>query len=107
MTWERAWRRYATRSCGAGQRQRGPQPARGGLGQPRRGTPQNVAFDEAVLAAVRSRDDEAVINYQALPHADYAVPTPDHYLHAAHRAGRSRGEEAEVFNKVRNLGSMA
>ncbi|MGN0076504.1 MAG: dioxygenase [Parafannyhessea sp.] len=71
------------------------------------GTPQNVAFDEAVLAAVRSRDDEAVINYQALPHADYAVPTPDHYLPLLTVLGAAKGEEAEVFNKVRNLGSIS
>ena len=71
------------------------------------GTPQNVQFDEAVLAAVRSRDDDALVNYQALPHADYAVPTPDHYLPLLTVLGAAKGEQAEVFNKVRNLGSIS
>lgn len=71
------------------------------------GTPENVAFDEAVLAAVAARDDDVAIDYQRLPHADYAVPTPDHYLPLLTVLGAAAGEQAEVFNKVRNLGSIS
>ncbi|MCI6680986.1 MAG: dioxygenase, partial [Parafannyhessea umbonata] len=71
------------------------------------GTPENVAFDEAVLAAVAARDDDAAIDYQRLPHADYAVPAPDHYLPLLTVLGAAEGEQAEVFNKVRNLGSIS
>lgn len=53
------------------------------------------------------RDDDAAIDYQHLPHADYAVPTPDHFLPLLTVLGAAEGEQAEVFNKVRNLGSIS
>lgn len=71
------------------------------------GTPENVAFDDAVKKAVLARYDEAVIDYQSLPHADYAVPTPDHYLPLPTVLGASVGEKPEVFNNVQNLGSIS
>ena len=45
--------------------------------------------------------------HHMLPHADYAVPTPDHYLPLLTVLGAAEGERAEVFNKVRNLGSIS
>lgn len=64
-------------------------------------------FDEAVRTAVQARDDEAVLAYEKLPHAAYAVPTPDHYLPLAYLLGAAQGEEPRVFNNVRNLGSIS
>jgi 4,5-DOPA dioxygenase extradiol len=71
------------------------------------GTPQNVAFDDAVRKAVLARNDEAVVNYGKLPNARYAVPTPEHFLPLLTVLGASQGEKAEVFNNVQNLGSIA
>ncbi|MDD5799509.1 MAG: class III extradiol ring-cleavage dioxygenase [Coriobacteriales bacterium] len=71
------------------------------------GTPQNLAFDRAVRASVEARDDQKVIAYERLPHARYAVPTPDHYLPLLTVLGASEGETPEVFNDVQNLGSIS
>ena len=64
-------------------------------------------FDEAIKAAIEQRDDEAVIDYHRYPAADYAVPTPDHFLPLLYILGASQGESPYIFNNVRNLGSMA
>ncbi|MDY2625811.1 MAG: class III extradiol ring-cleavage dioxygenase [Coriobacteriales bacterium] len=71
------------------------------------GTPANEAFDAAVRGAVEAREDEKLVDYAALPHADYAVPTPDHYLPLLTVLGASQGEKPEVFNDIRNLGSIS
>ena len=71
------------------------------------GTPACDEFDAAVRAAVEARDDEKVINHGRLPHASYAVPTPDHYLPLLTVLGASEGEKPEVFNDVRNLGAIS
>lgn len=71
------------------------------------GTEENVCFDYAVKKAVLARYDEAVIDYESLPHADYAVPTPDHYLPLPTVLGAAEGEKPEVFNNVQNLGSIS
>ena len=71
------------------------------------GTKQNVEFDEAVKKAILKCDDNAVVDYELLPNADYAVPTPDHYLPLPTVLGAAQGEQAEVFNNVQNLGSIA
>ena len=71
------------------------------------GTPQNVRFDDAILAAVTTREDEDVIAYEKLPDAGYAVPTPDHFLPLLTVLGASEGEKPEVFNHVQNLGSIS
>ena len=71
------------------------------------GTPMADAFDNAVRTAVQARDDEAVLAYEKLPHAAYAVPTPDHFLPLAYVLGASQGEKPQVFNNIRNLGSIS
>lgn len=71
------------------------------------GTPENLAFSNAVRDAVIERDDQAVIDYQRLPHADFAVPTPDHYLPLVSVLGASQGEKPLVFNDIQNLGSIS
>lgn len=72
-----------------------------------RGTSQNLRFDLAVQKAVIARNDEAVLDYASLPHADYAVPTPEHFLPLPTVLGASQGETPEVFNKVHKLGSIS
>jgi 4,5-DOPA dioxygenase extradiol len=71
------------------------------------GTSACDEFDAAVRAAVEARDDEKVINYERLPHASYAVPTPDHFLPLLTVLGASEGEKPEVFNDIRNLGAIS
>ena len=72
-----------------------------------------VFFDMPVLGAPAHHlrpvevDDEAVIDFHRYPDADYAVPTPDHFLPLLYILGASKGETPRTFNNVRNLGSMA
>jgi 4,5-DOPA dioxygenase extradiol len=71
------------------------------------GTSAADAFDAAVRARVEARDDEGVIDYAHLPHARYAVPTPDHFLPLLYVLGASAGERPFVFNAVRQQGSVS
>ena len=71
------------------------------------GNPAADRFDDAIKAAIEQRDDKAVIDYHRYPDADYAVPTPDHFLPLLYILGASKGETPYIFNNVRNLGSMA
>ena len=71
------------------------------------GNPAADRFDEAIKSAIEVRDDEAVIDFHRYPDADYAVPTPDHFLPLLYIHGASQGESPYIFNNVRNLGSMA
>lgn len=71
------------------------------------GNPAADRFDDAIKAAIEQRNDEAVIDYHRYPDADYAVPTPDHFLPLLYILGASEGETPYIFNNVRNLGSMA
>ena len=71
------------------------------------GNPAADRFDEAIKSAIEARDDEAVIEFHRCPDADYAVPTPDHFLPLLYILGAARDEKPYIFNNVRNLGSMA
>lgn len=71
------------------------------------GTPMADAFDQWIRGKILEKNTEALIHYQEAPYSDYAVPTPDHYLPLLYAVGASDGDDAEVFNNVRNLGSMA
>lgn len=71
------------------------------------GTEATERFNNQITNAVLSGDKQTVLNYQSLPDAAYAVPTPDHYLPLAYCLGAAGDSPARVFNKVCNLGSMA
>lgn len=43
----------------------------------------------------------------SLPHASYAVTTPEHFLPLLYVLGTARGEKALVFNNHCELGSIA
>ena len=71
------------------------------------GSKQTEAFNADVVQAVVARDDEAVIHWESNPNADYAVPTPDHFLPLIMCLGAAQDENAKVFNDVCNLGAIA
>lgn len=71
------------------------------------GSPETVAFNDFIVDAVKKRDDETVINYEANKYARYAAPTPDHFLPLLYVLGASQGEKPVAFNDVCNLDSIA
>lgn len=73
----------------------------------RQGSPEAVAFNSFITAAVERRDDEAVIGYAAHPDARYAVPTPDHFLPLLYVLGSCSGRRVTTFNNHLELDSMA
>ena len=71
------------------------------------GTDRTIAFNRAIVEAVTKRDDQTVMEYRKLPYADYAVPTPEHFLPLIYCLGAAGKDNAEVFNDVCNLGAIA
>ncbi|MEE8808418.1 MAG: 4,5-DOPA dioxygenase extradiol [Lactimicrobium sp.] len=71
------------------------------------GTPMAYRFNDAIRNAVINHDNDTVIQYDKLPDAAYAVPTPDHYLPLLYCLGAAGQDDVTVFNDVCNLGSMA
>ena len=68
---------------------------------------QTLAFNADIIERIQSHDIEGVLNYQKLPHAAYAVPTPDHYMPLPYMLGAAGDDDVEVFNNICNLSSMA
>ena len=71
------------------------------------GSKQTEAFNADIIQAVVARDDEAVIHWESNLNADYAVPTPDHFLPLIMCLGAAQDETVKVFNDVCNLGAIA
>ena len=71
------------------------------------GTDMTLAFNRYVIEKLEAGEDDSVIDYTSGPHADYAVPTPEHYLPLLYCLGAADGDKATVFNNICNLGSMA
>lgn len=71
------------------------------------GSAECVAFNDAVTKFVEERNDGAVLNYEKIEHASYAVPTPEHFLPLIYMLGASEGEKPTVFNNHCELGAIA
>ena len=71
------------------------------------GSEKTVAFARRITDAILNGDVETVLDFEGLPDAKYAIPTPEHYLPLAYCLGAADGSSAEVFNDVCNLGSLA
>ena len=71
------------------------------------GSPQAIEFDQSITKAVLSKDIDTLINYQAQPHAAYAVPTPDHFLPLLYVLGASQDSSPKVFNQTYNTGALS
>ena len=71
------------------------------------GTKETVDFDNYILDCILRRNDASVIHYDTRPEADYAVPTPEHFLPLLYILGASEGEKPFVFNHECNLGAIA
>ena len=72
-----------------------------------KGTEAADSFSDTVRDLVLSRDDETLVNYQKLDRANYAAPAPGHFAPPLYILDASQGDQATVFNDVRNLGSMS
>lgn len=71
------------------------------------GSPECIAFNDAITGYVLDRNDRVVMDYSAVPNASYAVPTPEHYLPLIYILGASEGEKPTVFNNHCELGAIA
>lgn len=71
------------------------------------GSPECLSFNDAIMRFVLARDDSAVMRYDAVPNAAYAVPTPEHFLPLLYCLGVSEGETPMVFNNHCELGAIA
>ena len=71
------------------------------------GSPECAAFNQAITAYVTRREDGKVLDYPAVPHAVYAVPTPEHFLPLLYVLGAAQGEKPLVFNNHCELGAIA
>lgn len=71
------------------------------------GSDECIAFNEAITNNVVARNDKAVVAYETVPNAAYAVPTPEHYLPLIYCLGAAEGETPEVFNNHCELGAIA
>lgn len=71
------------------------------------GSDRAVSFDDDIRNAVLEEDIQKLIEYNKLPYASYAVPTPDHFLPLLYCIGATKQDNVKVFNNVCNLGSIA
>lgn len=68
------------------------------------GSPQADRFDAFITGLVKKRDNEKIIHYEDNPDA---APTADHFLPLLYTLGAAQGEKPEIFNNVRNTGSLS
>lgn len=71
------------------------------------GSKETEAFNKHVIDLVKERKDAALISYENLPYASYAVPTPDHYLPLLYMLGAAKGEAPVIFNNHCEMASLA
>ena len=71
------------------------------------GTEKTLQFNQEIIDAVKNGNTKKVIEYEKISNANYAIPTPEHYLPLIYCIGAADGDGAKVFNNVCNLGSMA
>ncbi len=71
------------------------------------GTPKTKTFNKSVIEKVLTRNDQAVMEYEKIPYASYAVPTPEHFLPLIYMLGAAKGETPKVFNNHSELGSIS
>ncbi len=60
---------------------------------PNASRPWAQSFDDAFRSALALRDDKALLNYAALPGAEMAVATPDHYFPVLYPLGAAGAHE--------------
>lgn len=71
------------------------------------GSAAAVRFNKAVIDAVKAGAVDKIINYEKIPDAAYAIPTPEHFLPLIYCLGAADGDSASVFNDACNMGSLA
>lgn len=65
-------------------------------------------FDASIRRAIENRSFEIPANFRALPDAEKAVPTPEHYYPLLTALGAAEPEDqVTVWNDYRELGSMS
>ena len=72
------------------------------------GTEEADAFDAWVTQQILAKNHDALANYSDHPLARYAAPTPDHFIPLLYVLGaRDEDDNVEIFNQVRQLGSLS
>lgn len=71
------------------------------------GTPITERFSTFIAKKVVNKDVEAIIHYEDHPDANYAAPTPDHFLPLVYCLGAADGNDATIFNDSYNMGTIS
>lgn len=71
------------------------------------GSTEAIEFNTAITNAVTSGDIKTVTHFESLPHASYAVPTPEHYLPLSYTLGAADGDDVRIFNDLYSTGSLS
>lgn len=69
--------------------------------------PATISFNDRIIKEVTARNDAAIIDFDRLPDAQFAAPTPDHFLPLVYTLGASEGKPVRVFNDVSTLGTIS
>lgn len=72
-----------------------------------RGSEKTLKFNQRIIDAVTGGEITKILGYEKMPDAEYAIPTPEHFLPLIYCIGAADGDSAKVFNNVCNLGSLA
>lgn len=71
------------------------------------GSEKTLNFNQEIIDAVLNGDTKKILAYEKIQNAEYAIPTPEHFLPLIYCLGAADGDGAKVFNNVCNLSSLA
>jgi 4,5-DOPA dioxygenase extradiol len=71
------------------------------------GSEKAVRFNNYIKENVKARNDQAAVDFYNHPDAEYAAPSPEHFLPLLYILGASQNEKPEIFNDISSHGSLS